>query len=85
MTTMRSNRIELCSWLAWAGEPYELKWDIIQRHLAPDQYQWFFAQPLYKVQLVLDAEYRSNDQRWNKLIAEFFDALTEEEYHRIWG
>lgn len=82
---MRSNRVELCSWMAWAGEPYELKWDVIERHLAPDQYAWFFKQPLYKVQLVLDSEYRADDQRWITLIAEFFDLATEEEYRKSWA
>ena len=82
---MRSNQVELCSWLAWAGEPYELKWDVIERHLAADQYAWFFKQPLYKVQLVLDSEYRVDDQRWMTLVAEFFDLDTEEEYRKSWA
>ena len=82
---MRSNRVELCSWLAWAGDPYDLKWDVIERHLEPDQYKWFFNKPLYQVQLVLDTEYRSDDQRWIKLVAEFFDPAVEDEYHQIWG
>ena len=82
---MRSNRVELCSWLAWAGEPYELKWDVIERHMDPVQYQWFFKQPLYKVQLVLDTEYRKDDQRWIKLIAEFFDNETFEAYRLLWA
>jgi hypothetical protein len=82
---MRSNRVELCSWLAWAGEPYELKWDVIERHLDPEQYKWFFNQPLYKVQLVLDTDYRADDQRWIKLIAEFFDDATYEAYQAAWA
>ena len=82
---MRSNRIELCSWMAWAGEPYELKWDVIERHLAPDQYLWFFKQPLYKVQLVLDSEFREEDQRWMTLVAEFFDEETHEAYRLLWA
>ena len=82
---MRSNQVELCSWLAWAGEPYELKWDVIERHLAADQYAWFFNQPLYKVQLVLDSEYRADDQRWMKLVAEFFDNEIYEAYRLLWA
>jgi len=82
---MRSNRVELCSWLAWAGEPYELKWDVIERHLEADQYAWFFNQPLHRVQLVLDSEYRADDQRWMTLVAEFFDLATEEEYRKSWA
>ena len=82
---MRSNRVELCSWLAGAGEPLELKWDVIQRHLDPEQYRWFFAQPLHTVQLVLDTHYRADDQRWNRLVAEFFDADTEQQYRTLWA
>lgn len=82
---MRSNRVELCSWMAWAGEPFELKWDVIERHLEPEQYRWFFAQPLHRVQLVLDTDYREDDQRWNRLIAEFFDADTEQQYRDLWA
>ena len=81
---MLSNRVELCTWLAWAGDPYELKWDVIERHLEPDQYAWFFKQPLHKVQLVLDTDYRADDQRWIKLIAEFFDNATYEAYRTEW-
>ena len=82
---MLSNRVELCSWQAWAGEPYELKWDVIERHLAPAQYQWFFKQPLYKVQLVLDTEYRADDQRWITLVAEFFDDEVYQAYQLLWA
>lgn len=82
---MLSNRVELCSWMAWAGEPYELKWDVIHRHLASDQYEWFFKQPLYRVQLVLESEYREDDQRWMTLIAEFFDNDTFAAYREAWA
>ena len=82
---MRSDRVELCSWMAWAQEEYQLKWSILEAHLEPDQYAWFFKQPLYKVQLVLDTEYRADDQRWIKLIAEFFDTETFEAYQLLWG
>ena len=82
---MRSDRVELCSWMAWAEEEYQLKWDILEKHLEPDQYDWFFKQPLYKVQLVLDTEYRAEDQRWIKLVAEFFDNATYEEYRKSWA
>jgi hypothetical protein len=71
--------------MAWAGEEYQLKWDILEKHLEPDQYAWFFKQPLYRVQLVLDTEYRATDQRWIKLVAEFFDPELEAEYRRLWA
>lgn len=82
---MRSNRRALCAWLAYSGEEYMLKWDIVERHLEPDQYQWFFKQPLYKVQLVLDNVQEPTGDRWVTLVAEFFDPETEKEYLEKWG
>ena len=82
---MLSKRRPLCAWLAYAGEDYMLKWDIIERHLEPDQYAWFFRQPLYKVQLVLDNYHEPTGDRWVTLVAEFFDLALEEEYTKLWG
>lgn len=82
---MRCSRRQLCEWMAWAGEPFELKWSVIERHLDPAQYQWFISQPLHRVQLVLDTDYRADDQRWIRLMAEFFDPDAEQQYCELWA
>lgn len=82
---MLSKRRPLCAWLAHSGEEYQLKWDIIERHLEPDQYQWFFRQPLHRVQLVLENVQEPTGDRWVTLTAEFFDLDLEEQYRNRWG
>lgn len=81
--TMLTKRHTLCNWMAHAAEPYQLHWDVIERHLEPDQYQWFFQQPLHRVQLVLVNETR-DDCRWVTLVAEFFDLELEQQYNKLW-
>ena len=82
---MLSKRRPLCAWLAYSGEDYMLKWDVVERHLDSEQYAWFFKQPLYKVQLVLDNTQEPTGDRWVTLVAEFFDLDLEEEYKKLWG
>lgn len=82
---MLSKRRPLCAWLAHGEEEYRLKWDVIERHLEPDQYQWFFHQPLHRVQLILECQSEPTGDRWITLVAEFFDLELEQQYSDIWG
>ncbi len=82
---MLSKRHSLCSWPQSPGEEYRLKWDIIEQHLEEDQYQWFFQQPLHRVQLILEDRRDSQGHSTVTLVAEFFDLDLEQEYSKRWS
>jgi len=77
---MKSNRVELYSWIPSEGENIEIDWPKVHKTIGIDQTRWLLKQSSEKCQLVLEKK-----DLCCTLIAEFYDDHYFLNYRLLWA
>ncbi len=73
---MKTKAVELLKWLPEEGEYIAIDWPKVHKTIGLDHTNWLLKQPANICQLILE-----RNDRYCRLVAEFYDDRTLTQYH----